>query len=112
MNGGGGGYFSAWPSCEEWHDPITPGSNDSPASRLESTTAKHADGREVRGGGSYSAAEAAQDARNGASLIAWPTGEKWKMQPVSVHGLESEKTGKGGQKNGRPGVDFETQGHL
>ncbi|KAL1865194.1 hypothetical protein Daus18300_007321 [Diaporthe australafricana] len=92
MNGGGGGYFSA---CEEWHDPITPGSNDSPALRLESTTTKHADGRQVRGEGSYSAAEAAQDARSGASLIAWPAGEKWEMQPVSVFAVESEKTGKG-----------------
>lgn len=79
-----GEYFSAWPRGEKWQDPIKTGSKDASASRLANTTAKHANERVVREGGSYGAAEAAQDARAGAWLTAWPAGEKWEMQPVST----------------------------
>lgn len=86
----GGECLSAWPRAERWCDPITPGSSNEAALQPESITAKHANnggamGARVRGG--YSAAEAAQDARNGAWLTAWPAGEYWDVSSVSVSTL-------------------------
>lgn len=88
--GNSGEYLSAWPRAERWYDPITPGSSNEATLRPESTTAKHAnnsEAREVRVRGGYSAAEAAQDARNGAWLTAWPAGENWDVLSASVSTL-------------------------
>lgn len=85
--GNSGEYLSAWPRAERWCDPITPGSSNEAALRPESTAAKHAKNGRVGGigvRGGYSAAEAAQDARNGAWLTAWPAGENWDVSSVSV----------------------------
>lgn len=82
-----GEYLSAWPRAERWCDPITPGSSNEAALRPESTAAKHAKNGRAGGvgvRGDYSAAEAAQDARNGAWLTAWPAGENWDVSSVSV----------------------------
>lgn len=85
--GNGGEYISAWPRSQAWRDPIT-----SSSKKLESTPqsseAKHAEcGRalEARTRG-YSAAEAAQDAREGAWLTAWPAGESFGIpsEPMST----------------------------
>lgn len=96
--GSGGEYISVWPGSEAWRDPITNGSNKQ-ASWPKNITAKHAeDGREcaARARG-YSAAEAAQDARKGACLTAWPAGESWNIPSVAghVHAVKSKETGNG-----------------
>lgn len=74
--GNGGEYISAWPRSQAWRDPITSGS-DELESIPQSSAAKHAeDGRACEAGTrGYSAAEAAEDARKGAWLTAWPAGE-------------------------------------
>lgn len=88
--GNGGEYLSAWPSSERWCDPIVASSSSEAALRPGSSTVKYAiDGRargiRVREG--YSAEEAAQDARDGAWLTAWPAGENCEVTSVSVSTL-------------------------
>lgn len=82
-----GEYLSAWPRSELWHDPMSPSSSNVAASQPASIIAKHASddiAREVRAPRGYSAAEAAQDTRNGAWLTAWPAGEKGDVPSMSV----------------------------
>lgn len=93
--GNGGEYLSSWPRSEPWHDPIASGGSNVAAVRPEGITAKGAsDGvaEDVRIPGGYSAAEAAQDARNGAWLIAWPTGERWDASSTCVSAVKKAKT--------------------
>lgn len=93
--GSGGEYLSSWPRSELWHDPIASGSNNVAAVRPEGITAKGAsDGiaGDVRISGGYSAAEAAQDARNGAWLIAWPTSERWDASSTCMSTVKEAKT--------------------
>lgn len=88
--GNSGEYISAWPKSEIWHDPIASGSSNVAASRPASNTAKRASDGIARGVWAprgYSAAEAAQDTRNGAWLTAWPAGEKFDISSMSVSPL-------------------------
>lgn len=85
--GSAGEYLSAWPRSQLWHDPIGPGSCDMVALRPEGITAKRDSDGIKRGtcvSGGYSAAQAAQDSRNGACVTALPAGEKRDASSMSV----------------------------
>lgn len=85
--GNAGEYLSAWPRSQLWHDPIAPGSCDTLALRPGGLNAKRDSDGVKRGtcvSGGYSAAQAAQDSRNGACVTALPAAEKRDASVMST----------------------------